>query len=189
MQHIDETKPGMSTSGPRGYGRRMVDLERYEYIGERGIAVTLDRRAHSRQQQAEAIREHARCEAAKAPPMSAETAEKVATLLSVRTPAHQLMRWRLRLYCGHVVERRAHADHRTIHAAFMSGSACEQCGLDPSTIVAARALGPVEAAPGQAPSPRLDRERIERRIEKLEAELGRLRADLAASNDTGQSGP
>lgn len=166
----------------------MVDLERYEHVGDPDIAVALDRRAQSRQRQSEATREHARREAAKAPPMSAETAEKVARLLSARTPPHQLMRWRLRLYCGHVVERSAHIEHQTVHAAFMGGRACEECGLDPATIVAARPLGPV-GLPGHAPSPGLDRERLERRIAKLEAELGRLRAELLAADDTGQASP
>ena len=162
----------------------MVDLTEYEHVGDPDTAVTLDRRAHGRQQQAEVIHEHARREAAKAPPMSAETAERVARLLSVRTPPHQLMRWRLRLYCGHVVERSAHIEHRTVHAAFTVGCACEQCGLDPATIVAARPLGPMESPPDRT-SVRRDRERIERRIAKLEVELGRLRADLASADDTG----
>lgn len=163
----------------------MVDLDRYERLGDPDIAVTLDRRADRRQQEAETIHEHARAEAAKAPPMSAETAEKIVRLLSVRTPPCELMRWRLRLYCGHVVERTAHIEHRSVHAAFMGGRACEECGFDPATIVAARALGAVEPPPKQATSLQPERELIKQRIAKLEAELGRLRADLAASDDAG----
>jgi hypothetical protein len=51
------------------------------------------------------------------------------------------MRWRLRLFCGHVVERHAHHTHTTVHAAFMGATACPECELDPATIVAADTLG------------------------------------------------
>lgn len=61
------------------------------------------------------------------------------------TPGHQLMRWQLRLFCGHVVERTAHREHTTVARAFTS-SRCPECGLDPATIVAAPTRRPHERA-------------------------------------------
>lgn len=103
------------------------------------------------------------------------------------TPAHQLMRWRLRLYCGHVVERTSHIEHRTVHAAFLGGFACPECDFDPATIVAARVLGPAATPPkpavrsGRAGESRaslaskLSRARAE--VERLEAQLKDADAD------------
>jgi hypothetical protein len=93
------------------------------------------------------------------------------------------MRWRLRLYCGHVVERTAHVDHRTIHAAFASGIVCPECGLDPATIVAGRALGaaasppPPQAAAGKSPK-RARTGSLERRLARAMAEVAGLEAEL-----------
>jgi hypothetical protein len=43
--------------------------------------------------------------------------------------------WRLRLYCGHVVERSARGSRLTLHAAFIDYATCPICG-DEKTIVA-----------------------------------------------------
>lgn len=97
------------------------------------------------------------------------------------TPPHQLMRWRLRLYCGHVSERMAHIESRTVHAAFMGGVACPECGLDPATIVAARALGPasqLREAPAPTPRTRQNRASLERKLARARAEVSRLEAEL-----------
>jgi hypothetical protein len=61
-------------------------------------------------------------------------------IIDAPIPATDLTSWRLRLYCGHVVERPAHRTSLTVHAAFMGETKCPTCGLDPATIVAARAL-------------------------------------------------
>jgi hypothetical protein len=53
------------------------------------------------------------------------------------------MRWRLRLFCGHVVERTAHISYRTAAQAFTGSHACPECRLDPATILAAKPIGPV----------------------------------------------
>jgi hypothetical protein len=52
------------------------------------------------------------------PPLSPSQIENIREILRNPTPPHELMRWRLRLYCGHVIERRAHYTHKTIHTAF-----------------------------------------------------------------------
>lgn len=63
-----------------------------------------------------------------------------ARLLGRPTPPNELMRWKLRLYCGHVIERAAHYTHKTLHAAF-AGSTSPECGLDPATIIDGVAVG------------------------------------------------
>ncbi|WP_346007521.1 hypothetical protein [Janibacter terrae] len=75
------------------------------------------------------------------PPMSRSQRDEIARLFSHRTPPEQLMRWRLRLYCGHVVERTAHYMHKTIHNAFTGSTSCSECGLDPATVVDGEAVG------------------------------------------------
>ena len=88
------------------------------------------------QRQSEEIAEYARNIAKEAPPLSAQTAARLAVLLKPDVNA-PLMVWRLRLFCGHLVERTAHASHLTVHAAF-TGSihTCPECGLSPASIVA-----------------------------------------------------
>lgn len=56
------------------------------------------------------------------------------------TPATDLVTWRLRLYCGHVVERTAHRSSTTIYGAFAGSLRCTECGLKPASIVAARVV-------------------------------------------------
>jgi hypothetical protein len=77
------------------------------------------------------------------PPLSPAKVEEIARILSRRRPPqpHELMRWRLLLYCGHIVEKRSHFKNMTLHAAFIGRLSCDQCGLDPATIVNGEAIG------------------------------------------------
>ena len=116
-------------------------------------------------------------------PVAANAARALEMLIRrPKTPPDQVMRWRLRLFCGHVIERTAHVEHRTVHAAFMGSIACPDCGLDPATILAARPLGRV--AEPSAPLPRHDRSRerasLERRLASAQARVDRLRSELEA---------
>lgn len=112
-------------------------------------------------------------------PIAANLARVVEQLRNrAPTPGHQLMRWQLRLFCGHVIERSAHREHTTVGRAFTL-SACPECGLDPATIVAARPVGPVSEpppAPGTTTSRRQQAERelarACRNVARLERELG-----------------
>jgi hypothetical protein len=90
------------------------------------------------------------------------------------------MRWRLRLYCGHIVERQAHFTHKTLRAAFTGSVTCSECGLDPATIVDGAAVGlasaPVDASrsvPVRGPRKKT-RAELEARVRELEAEVERL---------------
>ena len=93
------------------------------------------------------------------------------------------MRWRLRLYCGHVVERTAHQSHRTIHSAFTGSTACPECGLEPATVVAGEALGLAgepprmqrTTAPAPSKSDKPTKAELQAEVVALRAEVKRLR--------------
>ncbi|WP_396910906.1 hypothetical protein [Mycolicibacterium sp.] len=112
------------------------------------------------------------------PPLSPGQRAQLGVLLRP-TPPHELMVWRLRLYCGHTVERTAHASHTTVHAAFSGAVRCGQCGCVPATVIDARAVGLAQTPP-HSPAPTLaerkpTRRELEKRIQQLEAENARLR--------------
>jgi hypothetical protein len=65
-------------------------------------------------------------------PLSPEQRGEIARLLSPPRPPHERMKWRLRLYCGHIVEQTARYTHKTVEAAFRGSSSCPECGLDPA---------------------------------------------------------
>lgn len=114
------------------------------------------------------------------PPLSTAQLDRLATLLRTPIPDHELMVWRLRLYCGHTVERRAHASHKTVHAAFTGSTKCAECGCDPAIIIDARALGRVAPPTGTETRPtttalrKPTRAALEKRIAVLEAEVAQL---------------
>ncbi|MBX7433788.1 hypothetical protein JDV09_16980 [Mycobacterium sp. Y57] len=117
------------------------------------------------------------------PPFSPAQRDRLATLLRAPTPDHDLMVWQLRLYCGHTVERRAHASHKTVHAAFTGSTKCAECGCEPAIIIDARAIGLVAPPPNTGTSPtgatvrKPTRAALEKRITELEAEVARLHAN------------
>ncbi len=110
------------------------------------------------------------------PPMSPAQLQRIGALMTP-TARHELMVWRLRLYCGHTVERTAHRTHMTVHSAFCGSVRCAECGCDPATVVDARAVGLAEAPAHPEPVPaarKPTRAALERRIAELEAEVARL---------------
>jgi hypothetical protein len=165
------------------------DLSEYERIGDPNLPYEPTRRDQRRQRQAEEIREAARRQVAGMPPPSPAAVARVAALLkSFRdSPPQpwQLMRWRLRLFCGHLVECTAHYTHKTVHAAFSALRGCPQCGRDPIVIVAAEPLGLAGQPPGRrmrSQKERPTRAQLERRVAELEVELSRLQAREAAEH-------
>lgn len=96
---------------------------------------------------------------------------------------HDLMRWRVRLHCGHITETRRHI---TITEPRMHGSSserCTECGLDPSHIVAYEPLGTVRERPtvvarSTPAARRPTRAQLELQVTELEAEITRLRTPL-----------
>ncbi|HAS10485.1 MAG TPA: hypothetical protein DCS55_08215 [Acidimicrobiaceae bacterium] len=113
----------------------------------------------------------------------AANARRVFETLAQRRPAdHELVRWRLRLFCGCVVERSAHLSHKAAAAAFTL-SRCPSCGMDPSAIVAARAVGQVGDSPAVPAVPGPDTA-ARARLERARAEVLRLERKLGGAEPT-----
>jgi hypothetical protein len=112
--------------------------------------------------------------------MSPVQRERIPSLMMTPTAPHELMLWRLRLYCGHTVKRTAHRSHRTVHSAFGGAVRCVECGCDPATVVDARAIDLAAEPPHPEPvsaARKPTRFALERRIQELEAEVARLQRD------------
>lgn len=180
-----------------GCGRPYRDEERWESKGM--LHFTDEERARYEEEEELFKERHGACHAVRhkisgsltthcgrccpPPPMSPARRESILRLFASPTPPQQLMRWRLRLHCGHVVEKTAHYTHKTLHAAFSGATSCTECGLDPATIVDGAAVG-LKAEPAGAPrsgapeaakrigSP--TKAELQARVAELEAEVARL---------------
>ncbi|GAA2268866.1 hypothetical protein GCM10010145_50760 [Streptomyces ruber] len=103
-------------------------------------------------------------------------------LRDYKMPEREIMRWRVRLYCGHIAEARRHRENGrpTLHGS--SSMRCPECGKDPSSIVAFEPIGlagePLSPAKPATPSrpKRLTRTELEQRVAALERENERLRS-------------
>lgn len=186
----------------RGCGLPCVDEERWDFTGT--MHFTDEERARHDAEEARYRLRHPECHSHRhsvsgsltlhcgtccpPPPMSPSQREEIARLFSRRTPPEQLMRWRLRLYCGHVVERTSHYTHETLHNAFTGSVSCPECGLDPVTIVDGEAIG-LAAQPAAARGParpaaetaarsrKPSKAELEARVAELEAEVARRRSE------------
>jgi len=123
--------------------------------------------------------EHVRTTVATMPPLSNEQIQGLAAISRriAQQPRSNLMRWRLRLYCGHVIERTAHRENKYVHDAFGGECPCPTCGLNPSIIIAGTALGLAEPEqPPTADTGTLERElaRLEKRASAIERERQEL---------------
>ncbi|MFB9585043.1 hypothetical protein OG590_17085 [Streptomyces goshikiensis] len=166
------------------YESRGVPLEEYQFTP----------RDHREQQQRDTMRQFvsrqveedvAKCRAD--PEMAArrhqafENAWKL--MQSFKKADHEIMRWRVRLYCGHIAETRRHYEscNPTLHGS--SSMDCPECGKESSVIVAFEPIGLVGEPPAAAreelaappPPKRPSRAELERRIAQLEKENERLR--------------
>lgn len=154
-------------------------MEGYEQIPDPGGDWTPTKRQIRRQREFEDIREHAVAMAAEAPPLSPAQLRTLAEFIRNRPPKSDLVEWRLRLFCGHVVTRTSHHTNTTVHMAFTGTVACPECELDPATIIAAEAL--CRLGPELSPQPmrQPDDASIRRVIARHEQEIEKLRAQLA----------
>jgi hypothetical protein len=117
------------------------------------------------------------------PPLSPKKRRELSDLLgSLKTRPEDLVRWSLRLFCGHTVEQTAHRSYTEASRAFSASlTKCSECGLDPAVVVDARAIGLVKEpttphVPSTPPAARPTRAALEQRIRELEAELDAFRA-------------
>ncbi|MGW2365996.1 hypothetical protein ACWCZ5_10500, partial [Streptomyces sp. NPDC001667] len=49
---------------------------------------------------------------------------------SFKKADHEIMRWRVRLYCGHIIETEAHYTYTDPLSAGSYGRRCSECGED-----------------------------------------------------------
>ncbi len=121
------------------------------------------------------------------PPMSPTKARELSEMfgrMSEHRRPEDLMRWRLRVFCGHEAEKVCHRSYLTAEQGFGSHSKCPECGLDPATIVDARPIGlegngastGTPARAGTLRPKRRTRDELERRVAELEAELAEAKA-------------
>lgn len=164
------------------YRSHGVPLEAYE----------LTRRDHQDQKMAEGIRADVERRAAEwrveeaADPQLREARNKSVRrawdiINASTTPDYQLMRWRVKLYCGHIVETRRHCEVDQPKAHGSSSMRCPECGMDPAQIVAYEPLGSLGKPPTVATTPqpkRPTRKALEDRVAQLEAELGAMKRRL-----------
>ncbi|GAA4012780.1 hypothetical protein GCM10022384_66760 [Streptomyces marokkonensis] len=156
----------------------------------------LTRRDHSRQKQSEESCERVRRQVdedvakCRADPARAERRrqafENVAKLMqSFKKQDHEIMRWRVRLYCGHIIETEAHYTYTDPIDAGGYSKRCPECGKDGLTIVAFEPIGlrgepPEPTEPTPPPPPKKPtRAELERRVKALEEENEHLRAELS----------
>lgn len=167
-----------------------VPLQNYEPTAE-------DQRA---QRKLEDLRAWARAEAAKLPRWSDEQFAEVEKMLrhARKNPPPQ-MPWRVRLFCGHVLEVARHADSKVPIEGVSDSATCGSCGGSVQLIVAFEPVGPVRVAdaPGtvkrarrSASSSAKPKTKAELEAENavLRAKLERLRRSVNAA-PTGQAEP
>ncbi|MBL1118243.1 hypothetical protein JK364_38595 [Streptomyces sp. 110] len=164
------------------YRSSSVPLEEYE----------LTRADHRRQKQTEEISQWVRRQVDEdnakclADPAMAERRRQAfegawKLLQSFKKQDHEIMRWRVRLYCGHIIETETHCSYTDPVSAGASSRRCPECREERSTIVAYEPVGllaePPEPAPAPPPPPKAPtRAELERRVKELEKENERLRA-------------
>jgi hypothetical protein len=153
----------------------------------------LTRKDHRRQKQSEEISERVRQQVdednaeCRADPARAERRrqafEDAARLMqSFKKQDHEIMRWRVRLYCGHIIETEAHYTYSDPVSAGAHSNRCPECSRDGLTIVAFEPLGlraepPAPAIPPPpVPPKKPTRAELERRVKALEEENERLRS-------------
>ncbi|MFG2476592.1 hypothetical protein [Streptomyces fagopyri] len=103
-----------------------VPLEEYQ----------LTRADHRRQEEAVAIMEWVRRQVANAPRWSDEKFRAMQELLGPPSRPSEFVRWRVRLYCGHMHEVRRSRSQERPDGGITDHERCTECGLDPSVILA-----------------------------------------------------
>lgn len=185
----------------RLYGALMTEVE-YESRGVPLEDYQLTRRDNRNQGQSEESRRRSREQAKEA--RAREQADPEITrrkheafrqawelMQKFKTPEHEIMRWRVRLYCGHITETRRHCEVATPTTHSPYSMRCPECEKDPSMIVAYEPIGlaaepppsPLKAAPLPPPPARKPtRAQLERRIAALEEENRHLRSQEVADD-------
>ena len=173
----------------------------YQSHGEPLETYELTRRDHQAQKESESIHAHVeklaaqwQAEEAADPDLRRARQKNIdrawEIINAAQTPDYLIMRWRVRLYCGHIEETSRHSEVEEPRKHGASSMRCPVCGLDPAAIVAYTPIGRKGPPPGisRAQASRANRptrQQLEKRVAQLEAELAELKRE--ASPGSGQS--
>jgi hypothetical protein len=107
----------------------------------------LSKADHRRQHEAVQAHEWIQCQLANAPSWPDEHWERMTDLLGSPAPLWERHRWRLRLYCGHIIETTRLRSSPRPDQSVCDKEHCPECGLDPAVIVTFEPLGPAAHPP------------------------------------------
>lgn len=121
----------------------MTDLSEYQRKGDLAAPFNRTKNVERAQEQAQKLHDYVEEIVAKAPPIPPDARDKIAELLRpyADVPKPGQMRWRLRRYCGDVVEETADEKHFDSDEAFKHLDRCPGCGRKPAVIVEAEPIG------------------------------------------------
>lgn len=166
-----------------------MDLARYRSHGVPLESYELTRRDHQDQRTWEQISKHVdrlmveeRAKEETDPNLRRAREEKrreAWELLRRTVPDHQIMRWRVRLYCGHIAENSRNVDNASPRDHGSSSMTCPTCGKEPSGIVAWEPIGLKSPSPAATSTParspttrrRPSRAELERQVRDLQEEV------------------
>lgn len=122
----------------------MTDLSEYHLTGDLSAPFSRTKKIERAQEQAQKLHDYVQEVVAKAPSIPPDAREQIAALLRpyAKAPKPTQMRWRLRRYCGDVVEESADEKYLDPDEAFKHSEQCPACGRKPSVIVDAEPVGP-----------------------------------------------
>ena len=125
----------------------MNDLSGYARRGDLSAPLVRTKKVERAQEQAQRRHDWVEEAVAKAPALSPEIRDKIAALLSPvgDRPKLSMMRWRLRRYCGGMVEESAEAKYLNPDEAFKDSEQCPECGRKPSIVLDAEPVGLVSS--------------------------------------------
>jgi hypothetical protein len=107
----------------------------------------LTRADHRGQADLERKMEWIRIQLENAPPVSAEGLRELMKILGPPTPDHELMRWRVRLFCGRIVEISRHARNEDPFGSRREHKECSDCDDRDQLIVAYESIGLLASPP------------------------------------------
>lgn len=121
----------------------MTDLSEYQRTGDLSAPFSPTKAVERSQQQAQKLHDYVEEVVAKAPPIPPDARDEIVESLRpyAKAPKPAQMRWRLRRYCGDVVEEAADEKHHDPDEAFKHSDRCPACGRRPSLIVDAEPIG------------------------------------------------
>lgn len=121
----------------------MTGFSEYQRKGDLASPFNRTKKVERAQEQAQKLHDYVEEIVAKAPPIPPAARDRIVELLRpyANVPKPTPVRWRLRRYCGDVVEETAGEKHLDPDEAFKHSDRCPACGRRPSIIIDAEPIG------------------------------------------------